>query len=245
MAISKATGAAFGFGALGAAGGFLQALRAEKGATRFRRRQRKAIAEAERVAGERVSRVEQSELFRGARQFIEGTFQDAVGTPLAQDFAKSIRAAQSARGVFSGAAAEAGEASGVAAFAQQLRANLLPSALSFSQFPETLRAQILSSEVPLRVAASTGAALPGLAPQQTFDPLSAALTQGISGAAGGFQLGLAAENADLLGNLLNRQQEQPDLAAQRRLRALRFSRLGDIDRGAQRADLLELLRGLA
>jgi len=179
------TGAALGL-TLGAVGGFLQ----ERQQRRFRRRQRRAIQAARDFAQETVRGIQESDLFSGATEFITSTFQDAGDSPLAQDFAKSIQAAQSARGTFTGNLAAAQEAVGRSAAAQRLRAQLLPAAQQFAEAPERLRQSVLSTEAPLRVAAATGAPIAGLGgPPQLSSPLGSAISGGLSGAIGGFQLG--------------------------------------------------------
>lgn len=173
-------------GALGALGGVFAARASKK----FRRRQRKAIQSARDFADATVDRITSDPLFQGARDFLESTFNDAAGSPLAQDFAKSIRAAQSVRGTFSGNIGAAQEAIGTSGFAQQLRSQLLPQAMNFAEAPERLRQQILGFEAPLRVASATGAQLPGLGPQGSLgSSFGSAFTGGISGALGGFQIG--------------------------------------------------------
>lgn len=173
-------------GALGAIGGAFAARSSKK----FRRRQRKAIQSARDFADETVSSIVNDELFTSAREFLRGTFAEDGDSPLAQDFGKSIRAAQSVRGTFSGNIGAAQEAIGTSGFQQRLRSQLLPQALAFAEAPERLRQQILGFEAPLRVAAATGARLPGLGPTGSLgSSVGSAFTGGISGALGGFQIG--------------------------------------------------------
>jgi len=188
---------------LGGAGGFISAYNERKQQTRFRRRQRQAIGEAREFADARVAAITGSQLFQDAQGFLEGTFgSDAINSPLARDFATGVRQAQASRGLLFGGAAVSQEASGLAAFVQQQRAGLLPQALQFAQAPEQIRQSVLGFEAPLRVAARTGAALPGItAPQILDSPLSAAFKQAVAGAAGGFQIGSSIDQ----GNRLNRQ----------------------------------------
>jgi hypothetical protein len=175
-------------GALGALGGVFAA-RASK---RFRRRQRGAIQSAREFADATVARITEDPLFQGARDFLSSTFNEAGQSPLAIDFAKSIRAAQSVRGTFAGNIGAAQEAIGTSGFAQRLRTQLLPQAMSFAEAPERLRQSILGFEAPLRVASATGAQLPGLGPQGSLgSQFGQAFTGGISGALGGFQIGSA------------------------------------------------------
>jgi hypothetical protein len=175
---------------LGGVGGFISAHDARKQQTRFRRRQRQAIREAREFADERVAAITSSELFTGAHDFLSETFNDPMGGPLAQDFARGVRQAQAARGLLFGGAAVGQEASGLAAFSAQQKQALLPQALQFAQAPEQIRQSVLGFEAPLRVAARTGAALPGMtAPQILDSPLSAAFKQAAAGGAGGFQIG--------------------------------------------------------
>lgn len=180
-----------GFGAiLGGIGGFLSAESKRRAQTRFRRRQRAAIKEARQFADQRVAAITGSELFKGAKGFLESSFGDPLSSPLAQDFARGVRQAQAARGLLFGGAAVSQEASGLSAFSQNLRTRLLPQALQFAQAPEQIRQSVLGFEAPIRVAAKTGAALPGITPPQILDsPLASAFQQAAAGAAGGFQIG--------------------------------------------------------
>jgi len=184
LALGGPLGLVLGAG-LGALGGALS----ERQARRFRRRQRKAIAAARKFADETVKRITEDDLFKGARDFITSTFQNAADSPLAQDFAKSVRAAQSVRGTFSGNIGAAQEAFGHSAAAQRLRSQLLPSALQFAEAPERLRQSIVSTEAPLFAAAATGSPLFGAGNLQSA--AGNAISGGISGAAGGFQIGSA------------------------------------------------------
>ncbi|MEE8522188.1 MAG: hypothetical protein V3S83_12580 [Gemmatimonadota bacterium] len=172
-------------GVVGVAGGLIQ----ERADRRTRRRQRKAIGAAQAFAKETVERITASKLFSGARSFLEETFENAADSPLARDFGKSIRQAQSVRGTFAGNLGAIQESIGTSAFSQRLRQSLLPAAQQFAFAPEQLRLQILQTEAPLRVAAATGAGLPGLGRPNIGSQLGGALSQGLSGAAGGFQLG--------------------------------------------------------
>lgn len=175
-------------GALGALGGVFAA-RASK---RFRRRQRAAIQSARDFADATVERITSDDLFTGARDFLSSTFNEGAQSPLALDFAKSIRAAQSVRGTFRGNIGAAQEAIGASGFAQRLRAQLLPQALSFAEAPERLRQSVLGFEAPLRVAAATGAQIAGVGPQaQIGSAFGQGFTGGVSGALGGFQVGSA------------------------------------------------------
>lgn len=205
MANGSPLGGALVGGLIGLAGGFLQ----ERGQRKFRRRQRRAISQAREFADETVSNIINSELFSSAQDFITSTFRDAADSPLAQDFGKRIRSQQAIRGTFTGNLAAAQEAIGVSGFAQQLRSSLLSPALQFATTPERLRQSILSVEAPLRVAAATGAQLPGLGAQGSFlSPLEAMLGQGLSGGAAGFQLGLERQQSQELQALRQAQGER-------------------------------------
>lgn len=189
-----AAGASFGpigaivGGSLGALGGFLGA----RSKTKFRRRQRKAISSARKFADETVERITGGELFSSANEFLTSSFRDTTNSPLAQDFAKSIRAAQSVRGTFSGNLGAAQESFGVSGFAQKLKQSLLPQAQNFAFAPERLRQSILAQEAPLRVAAATGGSIAGVGPQGSIgSQFGGALSQGVAGGLGGFQIGSA------------------------------------------------------
>ena len=187
MVATAALGAIVG-GSLGA----LSGLTGARAQTKFRRRQRKAIASARDFADETVARITGGELFSSANEFLTSTFKDSAGSPLAQDFAKSIRAAQSVRGTFSGNLGAAQEAVGTSGFAQKLRQSLLPQAQNFAFAPEQLRQSILAQEAPLRVAAATGGSIAGVGPQGSIgSQFGGAFNQAISGGLGGFQIGSA------------------------------------------------------
>lgn len=163
----------------------------------------------DRRVGGRVDELLASPLLSQASSFLEGTFGDAAGSPLAQDFTKGIRAAQAARGTFFGGTAEAAEAGGLAAFSQRLRQDLLPQMLAFGTLPETLRQSVLGFEAPLRTQAATGG------PGSLFagaGGLGDIISGALSGGAGGFMLGRefgAQRNINqLLGN-----QQGPQLSA--------------------------------
>jgi hypothetical protein len=142
----------------------------------------------ERRFGGRVEEILADPLLVQARSFLEGTFENAADSPLAQDFVKGIRAAQAARGTGFGGSAIGTEAGGLAAFSQRLRQDLLPQAMAFGTLGENLRQGILGFEAPLRVAAATGGS--GLGSGNLGGPgiLSSILSGAASGAAGGFSL---------------------------------------------------------
>lgn len=143
----------------------------------------------ERRAGGRVEEILADPLLTSARSFLQGTFDNAADSPLAQDFAKGIRSAQAARGTLFGGAAESAEAGGLAAFAQRLRQDLLPSALQFGGLSEQLRQGILGFEAPLRTAAATGGSGLGSGNLTGLPSVfGSALSGALSGGAGGFAL---------------------------------------------------------
>lgn len=215
-------------GLLGLAGGISSAFNQRRQQTRFRRRQRRAIGGARTFAEERLQELlGPRTLFGQGEEFLRGTFGAAAESPLAQDFVKQIRAAQAARGTLAGGAPEAAEAGGLAAFSQQLRASLLPQLQAFAFAPEQLRQSIIGFEAPLRVAARTGAALPGITPPQIApDILTGALSQATAGFLGGAQIGASAEQL---------QEERRRLEEERRIRRSQTLRpQGDVlDESAQ------------
>lgn len=157
----------------------------------------------ERRAGGRVEEILADPLLVSARNFLQGTFDNAPDSPLAQDFVKGIRAAQASRGTFFGGSAEVAEAGGLSAFSQRLRQDLLPSLQSFGTLGESLRQGILGFEAPLRTAAATGGG--GLGDASGFlgpSPFGSALTGALSGAAGGFSLDRQFGGTDSLLRLL-------------------------------------------
>jgi hypothetical protein len=236
----------FGGALLGGAGSAIGAAQSRKDQTRFRRRQRKAIADArsfaggttvqrgfdtgfnladdtvlpngqgtndftfvnattgERQIGGRVDEILSDPLLQSARGFLQGTFDNAADSPLAQDFRKGIQQAQSARGTFFGGAAVNAEAAGLGAFSQRLRQDLLPQALQFGQLGEQLRQSVLGFEAPLRTAAATGGG--GLGDSRGLVGPSI-LGEAISGAAGG-----AAAGFNLQREFFPGEQAEPEIA---------------------------------
>lgn len=188
MATGAVAGGIVG-GVLGLAGNFLQAQQAKRAQTRFRRRQRRAIQEARTFADQTADRIQQNPLFASARDFLQGTFDEAGASPLVQDFQRQIQASQASRGLFFGGASAAGEAGGLAVAAQRLRQDLLPNIRNFTLLPEQVRQQTLSQEATLRSAAATGAPLPGLSQPAFIDPLSAGIQGAIQGGTAGAAVG--------------------------------------------------------
>ena len=217
-------------GLLGITGGVVGAIQSERQQRRFRRRQRRAIGEARQFADERVAEITGGPLFSQAVDFLQGTFENTADSPLAQDFARGIRQAQATRGTLFGGAGVAQEASGLAAFSQELRQSLLPQLLTFATEPERLRQSVLGFEAPLRVAAATGAALPGLTPQPLLQsPIVAGLNSGIAGFSGGAQIGASFQNLS---------QQRQDIE---RLQALQLSGAANQQQGVGQAGLSDSL----
>jgi hypothetical protein len=153
-----------------AAGGGLGALGAimnNRDATRARRRQRDII-----------NAQQNDPMYRQAKQFLMDSFSNAGTSPLAVDFRKSIDAGQAARGMFAGNAADISAAMNQSGFAQQLRMGMLGQIQSMNQY-----------DTMMRVAAATGAQLPGLGPANLQSSGAAALSGGIAGASAGFGVG--------------------------------------------------------
>lgn len=193
-----------GGAALGGLGGIL----GERNARKARRRQRQALGEARQFADETVARITGGELFSSAQEFLTSTFRDAGTSPLAQDAAKQIRAAQSVRGTFAGNIGAVAEGFGTSAAAQRLRSSLLPQALTFALAPEQLRQSVLGFEAPLRVAAATGGQLAGVGPSNIQSPFSSFAGQALQGALGGFQIGSAIQSQRTQSQRLALQQQQ-------------------------------------
>lgn len=190
---SGAAGALIG-GLFGLAGGLIGGYERKKAQTKFRRRQRAAIGAARQFADERIQQLLGSPLLRQGMEFLEGTFARPEDSPLADQLRKSLRVAQESRGLRRSVAGAVGEARALGAFTQNLRASLLPEVARFGTLPEQLRQSIIGFETPLRVAAATGAPVPGIQanPEQLFGGfLGSSLGQAAAGAAGGFQIGSA------------------------------------------------------
>ena len=143
----------------------------------------------ERRSGGRVDEILADPLLAQSRAFLQDTFANAADSPLARDFAKGIGAAQSARGTFFGGAGINAEASGLAAFSQRLRQDLLPATLQFGTLGENLRQDVLGFESGLRTAAATGGA--GLGDSSNLlgpNVFSSILSGAAGGGAAGFSL---------------------------------------------------------
>jgi len=190
----------------GLAGGILQGVQQGRASKKTRRRTRKGQAQGRAAAEARlqdilegpvtrlkfgseglISTTRAGSLFSQGEDFLRGTFGDAASSPLAQDFVKQIRAAQAARGTLFGGAAVATEASGLAAFSQTLRAQLLPQLKDFAFAPEQLRQNITSFEVGQSISRVTGQ-LPGQTAQYIPSALLQGINSGIAGAFGGAQI---------------------------------------------------------
>lgn len=186
----------------GAVGGIIQGVQQKSFSKKQRRRNRKGQAQGRTAAELRLLDILEGEqgpaaigeegertgsLFSQGRDFLSETFGDAAGTPLAQDFIKQIRAAQAARGTLFGGAAINTEASGLAAFSQNLRAQLLPQLQQFAFAPEQLRQNITSFEVGQSQARVTGQ-LPGQSAQFIPSALLQGINSGVAGAFGGAQV---------------------------------------------------------
>lgn len=205
-------------GIAGAVGGAIEAANQRAEMARFRRRQRLAIGQAfERgdvltqaltgadygvdldtvqaqggTLGRGIRRQTGPSLFQLGENFLRGTFSDPTSSPLVQNVAKQIRAAQAARGTLGGGAAVSAEALGSGVAAAELQQSLLPQLLEYTQFPELLRQRIIGFEAPLLSAMGTGAALPGMTPPSIAPSVFGAGLGGFtSGALGGFQIGQA------------------------------------------------------
>lgn len=118
--------------------------------------------------------------------------QDAMGNPLdilGLDFVKSLRAAQSVRGIEPSAAAGAAEAAGLAGFRAQMRMQLVPQLMALAEGPAALRAKYEGGNLARGVyRSSAGAAAYGQAnPELAFTPNS--LGAAFSGFGAGFAQG--------------------------------------------------------
>lgn len=158
-----------------------------------------------RVPGPVLEGERTGSLFSQGEDFLASTFGDPASSPLAQDFVKQIRAAQAARGTLFGGAAVNTEASGLAAFSQNLRTQLLPQLQEFTFAPERLRQSITGFETNLAIAEVTG----GFAPQQ-FQPsaLLSGIKGGTAGLLGGAQIGAAFDANNLSQQSLDFQRQQ-------------------------------------
>lgn len=195
---SQLAGALLG-GLFGGFGAFFGAREQKKAFRRFRRRQSQALQETRQFADERVQQLtgEGSLIGRGIK-FLEGTFDDPEGSPLADSLRKSIRVAQESRGLRRSPVAAVAEARALGAFSQNLRQQLLPSLLAFGTAPENLRQSIIGFEAPLRIGEATGLNITGLAPAPGLQAgfagggSTSSILSGIaSGFIGGGQIGTA------------------------------------------------------
>lgn len=118
--------------------------------------------------------------------------QDAMGNPLdilGLDFVKSLRQAQSVRGLEPSAAAGAAEAAGLAGFRAQMRMQLVPQLMALAEGPAALRQKYEGGYLNRNVYQMTGgAAAYGQAnPELAFTPNS--LGAAFSGFGAGFAQG--------------------------------------------------------
>jgi hypothetical protein len=181
-------------GTLGLVGGLIQAHQQKKAFRTFRKRQSLAIEEARRFADERVAALTgEGTLNKRGVDFLQGTFDNPENSPLADQLRKSIRVAQESRGLRRSTVGAVAEARALGAFTQTQRQALLPSLIQFGTVGENIRQGVLSFEAPLRIANATGLNAsgfnfaPGLAPPGSS--LNEAITGGIAGFAGGFNIG--------------------------------------------------------
>lgn len=117
---------------------------------------------------------------------------DAMGSPLdilGQDFVKSLRVAQSVRGMEPSAAAGAAEAAGLAGFRAQMRMQLVPQLMALAEGPAALRAKYEGGYLNRNVYRMTaGAAAYGQAqPELAFTPN--ALAESMKGFTSGWAAG--------------------------------------------------------
>jgi hypothetical protein len=186
---------------LGGLGAFFGAREQKKAFRRFRKRQSLAIEDARKFADERVASILDSPLIKLSREFVEGTLRDPGSSPLAEGLRKSLRVAQEARGLRRSTAGAVAEASSLAGFQQQLRAQLLPQAQQLGVLPEQLRQSIIGFEAPLRIAQATGLNFTGFGTAPGLEAgfagggsLSSILSQSAQGFLGGAQAGAAFQN---------------------------------------------------
>jgi hypothetical protein len=126
----------------------------------------------------------------GGHRTFTGT--DAQGAPLdalSLDFVKSLRAAQSARGLEPSMAAGAAEAAGLSSFRAQMQAQLLPQLMQLAEGPASLRAKYEAGHLGRNVFRMTGgAAMYGQAnPELAFTPNT--FSHAVQGAVSGFSAG--------------------------------------------------------
>lgn len=143
-----------------------------------------------------------------------GTYNDAAdvfggGAPmdtLTQDFVKGIRAAQSARGLYTSQVGAAQEASGLAAFRAQLQLNMLPQLLELAQAPVAMGQQYGEANLARNVFSRTGGrATYGQQVSGAYggSPLGSAIMSGTSGLFSGASLGLSF--SDLINRVDNKE----------------------------------------
>ena len=152
---------------------------------RFRAQQREGIHTATLNADAIGQSVSQSPLALEGKKFLFDIFRDGGGQQ-ANEFAQGLRVAQQARGLRTSTAGAVAEATSLAAFNSNLRAQLLPAVEQFATLGERVRNQRLGVDAPLLIGYSTGAPIPGISNQNALlgDPQSGLANAIAAGSAG-------------------------------------------------------------
>lgn len=115
-----------------------------------------------------------------------GFLQNGPMDTLTADFQKGLQQAQSSRGLYTGQAGAAAEASGMAAFRANLQLGNLDKLMSLAEGPAALRAKYLNSNLNESVFESTGGVVAYGQPSQAALGPAGVLGPALSGFAQGF-----------------------------------------------------------
>lgn len=189
---------ALGYAIGGAVAGGVGAYMNDRMATKMRRRGRAAIDASRAYAEGEAKRVAGMQGFQDARRFLEGIYSDdANNNPLVRDVGMQIRAAQAARGTFNGNVGAAAEGLGAGAFLQNLRLSAYDTLEKNLTFEPRFTGEVMSWDAPFRVAAATGAALPGMGQGNMSSQFASLLGGAVSGFGAGYNVGSSMEDLAL------------------------------------------------
>lgn len=134
---------------------------------RFRAQQRQGIHEAVTSADAAGQAASRSPLAREAKRFLFDVYRGG-NTQQANEFAQGLRVAQESRGLRRSTSGAVAEASSLAAFNANLRAQLLPAVEQFATLAERTRNTRLQADLPAQIGFYTGAPIPGISNQNAL-----------------------------------------------------------------------------
>lgn len=187
--IGSSLGSAIG----GAFGGMSEAEARQVAFRRFREQQQMGIHRSVTQADEIGQSIAKSPLAMEAKRFLFDVYRGG-NTQQANEFSQGLRVAQESRGLRRSTSGAVAEASSLAAFNANLRAQLLPQVESFATLAERVRNNRLQTDLPAQIGFYTGAPIPGISNQNALlgDPTAFNTTvQAQRGATAGFASGLS------------------------------------------------------